>query len=370
MSGLLVTARDPGAAGHIAAIVRRLRQDANLEVHLVTSGPAHDLLEQSLGEHQVLQLPDGRDHLQQTESSAPLLEATAGILAECRPQAVLTSVSSLGVGIDEAVIALAEVPSFTFQDFWGDANPGLGRLASTYFVLDGMAAALTKKRWDIQNVAVTGPVKYALYERLDPLALRSEARHRAGITARESLIGWFGQSPDIPGHERLFQSLVEVLSTRQPRPRLLLRAHPKFSQARQDNLSLARQAGLQVFDATGIDSTEPWLAACDLVVTPFSLCGQDHAYLCRQSALPMGNLLYLMTEPDTQDFMLKETGLEAMPPTRQGVGHWLTDRSQLARALEDALLPEAIRNYHACVAGLRSPDLSVVTEAIRSAIIR
>ncbi|BBD09321.1 hypothetical protein [Desulfovibrio ferrophilus] len=365
---LLITARDPGAVGHIEAIVLRLRKESDLEIYLATSGPAHTRLRQSLGDHPEFILPNGSSHIDPNTSPEALLDATARLLERIRPNAVLTSISSYGAGIDEAVAALFNGPSFTFQDFWGDANPRLGHFADTYFVLDDFAAKLTQKRWGIEDCVVTGPVKYSLYEQLDPSVMRQAAREKIGVDHNASLVGWFGQSPSIPGHRQLLHTLVNVLTEQNPSPTLLLRQHPKFQQDKQQTIDYAGQAGLTVFDTTSSLETELWLSACDLVVTPFSLCGLDHSHLSRHSTRPLGSLIYLMTEPSTLKFMQKVTGLDALPPAKQGIGHWLLDKAQLPGLLSDSLSEKTARNYYEQTKQLVSPNLEIIATRICSSL--
>lgn len=348
---ILFSARDPGAAGHIKALVHYFCAHGRFEVILTASGVALEMLAQEGLEPIPFQLPGGIDSIQPGQDPGLLLQETKKLLDLVQPDAVLTSLSSLGVGIDEALLATAEVPTFALQDFWGDVNLGLGVPADLYLVMDEFAAELSRKRWGVKALAVGAP-KYTLYEHLDIMGLRHGTRGMLGAKPDDRVIGWFGQSPDIPGHEEVWQDFLRALTLVPETPKLVLKEHPKSRHVRQQHLDQAAATGLTVVDATEARTAEDWLAACDLVVTVFSLCGLDHAFLSAYSPGPLGCVLYLATNEPVRRFIAELAGINQFPIIDQGIGGMVENPAEIAAVIRRMLTPAAVRDYHEKSKGL------------------
>jgi hypothetical protein len=330
---ILFSARDPGAAGHIKALIHYFCAHGRFEVILTASGVALEMLAQEGLEPIPFHLPGGIDSIQPGQDPGLLLQEAKGLLDRLQPDAVLTSLSSLGVGIDEALLATAEVPTFALQDFWGDVNLGLGVPADLYLVMDDFAAELSRKRWGVKALAVGAP-KYTLYRDLDIMALRRKTRRLLGAKPDDRVIGWFGQSPEMPGHEAVFQDFLNALASIEEKPKLFLREHPKFLWGRLEHLEAAQAIlGMSVADTTGTGTTEEWLAACDLVVTLNSLCGLDHGFLSAYSPGPIGSVLYLATNKLARQFISEKCGMLGFPILQQGIGHLIINRGEITSAV-------------------------------------
>lgn len=354
---VLYSARDPGGVGHLLALVEAFRRDPRFELILAASGAALAMLRQAGEAPHAFSLSGEREHLEPGEDPERLLDAATELLAVSRPDAVLVCLSSGGVGIDEALLATAQVPTFAMQDFWGDVNLAMGVPAGVYFVLDEDAVRLTQQRWGVRAVAVGSP-KHARYRRLDIVGLRQAARHALGVETDEQVVGFFGQSPAIPGHEAIVHLLIRAVAGLRPRPRLLLREHPKVSTHAATHRVLAERLGLGVSDVTGDGGLERWLAACDLVTTPFSSCGLDHAYLSAYSPEPLGSALYLLCDPKLRAFMRQFSGLERFPIVERGMGQVVGDPTALRPALEEGLSRRQALVYTAACKTLPQDDPS------------
>ncbi|MFQ5801312.1 MAG: hypothetical protein ACE5JQ_00260 [Candidatus Methylomirabilales bacterium] len=352
---VLFSSRDPGGVGHILILLQAFRKDGRFDVYLAASGAALSMLRQTGELPRPFILADGRDHLEVGEDPTPLTDAARRLLDEVRPDAVFACLSSFGVGIDEALLAACKVPSFAMQDFWGDVNLGLGVPARLYFVLDDYALKLTKERWGVEAVAVGSP-KHARYNALDVAALRHTARKSLGVNGDDKVVGFFGQSPDIPGHESAYQDLVRAMGELVPRPLLLLREHPKFVVLGRDHISLANRVGLKVADVTNDRDLEAWLAACDVVTTPFSACGLDHAYLSAYSQKPIGSVLYLMTNDEIRAFSQDVSGMKQFPIVERGLGKVAGAPEEVSLWLRDALYGESVTAYFEASKSLRTGE--------------
>jgi hypothetical protein len=341
----LYSARDPGAVGHAVALIEAFQRDGRFDVVVTASGVALRMLRDAGVSARPFSLADGREYLADpSEDPAPLLAAARQVLEEIRPDAVVSSLSSFGIGVDEALLATAGVPTFAMQDFWGDVNLGLKAPAGLYLTLDEEAARLTEERWGARALAVGSP-KHSRYAGLDIAAVRRDARASIGVNDLGPLVGFFGQAPDIPGHEEAFRALLRAVTRLVPQPRLLLREHPKFTQHTAKHMSIAQQAGLSVFDVTAESSVERWLVACDVVATSYSACALDHAYLSAFSPEPIGVVLYLLCNPEIQAFMRDACGFDRFPTVKKGIGLVAESPGAILPLLQDALTPEGRGGY-------------------------
>jgi hypothetical protein len=369
---VLVSARDPGAAAQIREVLPALRAHGKADVVVAASGVAQSMLA-AAGERPVaFALPDGATHVRPGEDPAVLLGEARLLLSRARADAVLVGISSLGVGIDEALLACSDGrPTFALQDYPGDANAIDGRYAGTYFVRDERAARLTEQRFPVTAVPI-GSLRHAAYARLDVADLRRRARARVGLATDRPVIGFFGQPAEIPGHEAAFRDLLAALAGRRPPPVVLLREHPKAMELRQAHLTALRQAGVEAHDASDAEGAEPWLAACDVVTTCFSHTTIDYAFLSAWSDVPLGAVLFLMTTPEIQTFMRDYAGLDVPDGVEAGLG-LVADRPAAVAPMLDTLLGEPARAaYHAAARRLprRAAVETVVDRVVEAARAR
>lgn len=325
MKKVLLSARDPGAAGSIAVLCEDLSKTGLFVITLVASGSAYSMLKQKGLNPVFFEISEGKDSVDPvTEPVSLLFEKTSGILDKFKPDVVITGLSSFGAGIDEALIYLSDVPVFAVQDFWGDVNLSLGKPADVYLVMDEYAAEITRKRC-MARTEIIGSPKYSRYAFIDIEGMRKRSREYLGASEDEKVIGWFGQHPDIPGYKDVFGSFLETVVRLKGDYIFFFREHPKFGASSEKNVDFLRSKGVSAIDVTGIGNAEEWISACDLLVTPFSLCGLDHAYMSAYSATPLGAVLYLMNNMEIKSFFIKNIGFEHIPTVSSGIGEWLSD---------------------------------------------
>jgi hypothetical protein len=329
----------------MAALLRAFRRDRLFDTVLTASGPALETLRRDGEDPIAFSFSDNMDHLGNGDDYALMLEAARKLLSETAPDAVLASLSSGGVGVDEALVASATIPTFVMQDFWGDVNLGLGAPAGLYLVPDDDSVELTRHRWGVDAVAVGLP-KYSEYRQIDVLALRRTGRNALGVRDEQKVIGFFGQLPTLPGHAGVFQCLLDAVSTLDPKPLLLLREHPKYPGLLVDHASRVEGFKLDIADVTGKLNAETWLAACDVVTTSFSLTGLDHAYLSANSPEPIGSVLYLMTNEEIRDYVEEKHGFVKSPIVNHGIGLFAESPDAVPQLLRDALGSGSTSAYH------------------------
>jgi hypothetical protein len=364
---VLVSARDPGGAAQIRALCPALRADARLEVRVAASGPAFDLLE-AAGERPIRFSPaGGSTHVPADGDPTPILDAARDLIRDVDPDVLLVGVSSLGVGLDEALLARAAGrPSFALQDYPGDANAVGRAYAGTYFVRDEAAARLTRERFGVAAVAV-GSLRHAAYAGLDVAGLRARIRERIGAAAGQPVLGFFAQPAEIPGHEAAFGHLADTLTRRPVKPLVLLREHPKFRDAFAHHAAVLRRAGVSVWDAAEGD-VEPWLCACDVVATPFSHCSMDYAFLGAWSRDPLGATLFLLTTEEIRRFLREYTGKSRPDGVDAGLGLVAERPEDVEPLLARALAPEERGRFHEASRRLpREARLDLITTALAEA---
>jgi hypothetical protein len=340
-----MSCRDPGSAAQIVELARIFEADGRFEVRLVASGVGCEMLAPMFPETERFTFSGGLDHLKRGDDASELLAAARELVERVTPDAVLVGLSSLGFGVDEALLAVAGgVPTFMFQEFWGDLNDSLGVRPDVILALDEFAVKVTRERWGQAAMAVGSP-RHAVYSRLDVDAMRNETRQRLGLDGRK-VIGFFSQTSQISGHEDAFGDLVRAAGGLQDRPVIMLREHPKFRRDRDAHASAIRACGLDLLDVTDERKVEPLLAACDVVATCYSTCAYDHAHLSAHARRPVGTTLFLLTNPDIRAECQRLCGFEVFPTAAQGVGFVARNAQELRSMLAGALTDAAATSYH------------------------
>jgi len=337
---LLVSARDTGAAAHIAEIVPSLRAATDIEVTLVADEPALSYLRERGLSPQAFTVTSVATPVG-THAGA-LRNAARQLLKELKPDALLVGLSGPGVGVDEALLAEASaLPTYAVQDYPGWIVEGFGVKPHTFFVTDQLAAQMTRARLNGARVIVTGSAKHTAYARLNTLTLREAGRVKLG--QRGLQIGFYGQPAwFLPGYERAVTDLASALSAiGEGDP--FYRPHPKESAADRARMaSIFSRAGLTLrIDPN--ETAEQSLCAADLVVTCFSSCGADHIHLQKQSGVPLGAVAYLFTEDDLRRHHSEHAGSDVPPFATEGLALLAVDPRALASDLRRALDPATSR---------------------------
>jgi len=365
---VLLSARDPGGAAMAQAATSALRAAGDFEVTVAASGPAYDTLA-AAGERPLrFELPDGSAHVAVGANPDGLLEGAAALLAQVDPDVLVVTISSLGVGLDEALLARpGGRATFALQDYPGDANAIHGAHAGIYFVRDEAAADLTRRRWGVVAIPV-GSLRHAPYAKLDVPGLRSDTRARIGAAAGQAVLGFFAQPADVPGHEGALADLAAALGRLPVKPLVLLRGHPKHPQAAAAHAAALRATGAAVHDATADGAAERWLAACDVVTTCFSHCSMDYAFLDAWSPEPLGSVLFLLTRDETRRFLANHAGVPRPDGVEAGLGRVAERAEDLPTLIARALGPDERRAFHAASRRLpRHARFDVIVDAVRGA---
>lgn len=363
---ILLSSRDPGTVGNIIELYRLMADDPDFEIRMIASGVASIKMREADIDHIEFNIKGDNDYVKEYEDPKPLLDKALCWLDKINPDLTITSVSSLGAGIDEALIYHSNSPVFAFQDFWGDVNCMLGKTADEYFVLDEFASQLSKDRWNVKT-RITGMPKYLTYKTIPFQTLKLETRKKLGIADHMKLIGWFGQPVEVPGYQEAFNSFIRSCTRLTGDYAVMIKAHPKD----QDKNIVAKIhiPGLKILNVTQMRETESLLAASDIVVTPFSLCGLDHAVMSSFANGPLGVVLYLMPNQEIRDFAKTVCGMDKFPIVdKSGVGFWLDSDDPDRIALEIIRLmsqEESQKYFMSCSNVIRHFDYKKFKSVIR-----
>ena len=309
---LLITARDVAAALHLIQIAKHCKSDPRFELIVAAQQPAaRHFMEAGFSVRLVppmmAQFADG--------AQAELLRAMARqLLDDIAPDAILVGLSTpFDAGLDEAMLAVAEVPTILFQDFWGEQNLILGTAADMVLAVDAEAAKLNMERFGIAS-RVVGSARHAAYIQMDITEIRGRIRKRLQVKPEEIVIGFFGQAlHSLPGYARTLDRFVEALQDLDRPFKLIVRPHPREDEFQKKKTeSLFTDSGIAPsFDLEG--SVENSLLACDVVCSLFSTCTYDAAYLNRFSKEPIAVPISMLFDAEIETYCRQHVNFSSFP---------------------------------------------------------
>ena len=338
---LLISARDTGAAHHLGAVARAAVRAADIDLTVAAARPAFDVLAAIPG------LDVRRfdiDPITDPADAGPVRAAARALLEGVRPDALLVGLSGPGAGLDEALaVSPAGVPTFVFQDFWGDLNTTLGVPDATVLVMDHEAARITRARHGLGAVVVGAPA-YERFAELDIEQLAAGARRELTLATSDLLLAVCGQPLwEVDGYAATLESIGRAapaagLATVAWRP------HPKETAEQQlQAAELLGNGGATVLDARPL-RLESLLAASDVLCSAFSNCGTDLIHLGRVAPVPLGTAVFTLFDPGLRDQYQRWTGLSDLPLSLSGLARTVHRARDLAGALERAARPDGRRD--------------------------
>lgn len=354
-----MSARDAGSAGHMVALLEEATNCGDIDIVIYADSPAFEQIESHTAEVQrfALHAVPSPNH----EETRRIIHEARRIIEVETPDAVVVGVSHFyESGLDEAfLVAASDRPRYAIQDYWGDVNRSLGETADTYFVLDRFAVELSESRHSVRAIACGSP-KHARYAGVDTARLKSKGRADLALPANRQVIGFFGQAlGHLPGYERIITSLTRVVASEFSDAALVYRPHPRESEEEvARTIAWVHQAKVDPI-VVREGATETWLAASDVVVSCFSSCAYDAAFLSRYSPAPLNSALYLLHEPSVADYFRSVTDLEVPPPAALGLAACVRHQHDLADQLREALSPaKRSRMWALSRSVLPAPDMA------------
>jgi hypothetical protein len=340
---LLITARDVAAALHLVEVARAGARDPRFDITVVAQAPAAKHFSDAGLDVRTVAWPIVKS------AGAPeadvLRESAKALLEELTPDLVLTGLSTpFDASLDEALLAEARVPTALYQDFWGEQNLILGRGADHILAIDQQAADRNLARFGHASTVV-GSARHSAYASLDIAAARRKARQAIGASENERVIGFFGQALHrLPGYRRTVAHFIAAMSEINDRPRLILRPHPREDEAqRRETAAMFETAGLELLPSPN-GAVEEAIAASDVVVSLFSICTFDTAYLNRFAAAPLAVPMSLLFDEEIAAYCRQHGNYFDFAHHTQGLVKPVYDANDLRGALESALQMDTRRD--------------------------
>jgi len=337
---LLITARDVAAALHLVQVAKVAAGDPRFDVVIAAQDPAaRHFAAAGLAFEQV---PAASTRAADDAAAGVVRAGARSLLEHVRPDAVLVGLSTpFDAGLDEAILAEAEVPSSLLQDFWGEQNLILGRGADQILGIDLQAAERNAERYQVPTVVVGSP-RHAAYASLDIPAIRARARAALGVTEPACVIGFFGQAlHSLPGYRRTIEQFLSAADGMDAT--FLLRPHPREGAGQRGQTeAMFTNSGLAVTLDHSPD-VETALAACDVVVSLFSICTFDASYLNRFSPQPVAVPMSLLFDQEIADYCRTHGNYIDFSHHTLGLVTPVYEARELPAALREAATAEARR---------------------------
>ncbi|PCH80499.1 MAG: hypothetical protein COB90_08145 [Hyphomicrobiales bacterium] len=315
---LLFSARDAGGARSVLELLKAAHGRGWTDTRLVADGIAVDIFQKKQITFENLEWGTAS-----TPGEKKLFKDRAGMfLQEDEFDAVIIGQSGPACGASEALIAVANCPTFSIQDYWGDLNTGFKKLADTYFVLDDFARDLSIRRGIPSSaIVITGSIKHTrLHTEISTLERDADIFRKGIITAGSTrLVIYFGQPLwQIPGYAKTLEDVFRLYAHR-PGVTLVYRPHPT-----ETNLQISRCKTIaQKLDCRiTIDRSAnmlPALTACDFNLSIFSSCGLDQLMLSRLNSKVYGQIVHPLHQPSMRQFVSDFTGMATVPTCEMGL---------------------------------------------------
>lgn len=333
----MLSCRDTGSAQNILPVIKELRVRNEVRLKVIAQEPGSSYL---TGHGiDVFTLKSKPIASPCSDGRVSLLQEVQEHFASASPDATLTCLSGPGLGVDEALQAVADgVPSFTLQSADGWVATGFGSKALTYFVPNDRAAERTRAQ-GVVNVVLTGYPKYESYlERTvgnsDLECLRS---YHSADNSRKRRFVFCGQPlADFSGYRPCVRGVLKRLAS-QDNVEIYYRPHPKEdSHWVAGLLSECDMAGQPIL-LDPEPQVERSLLHSDVVLSCYSTCLQDLLYLQSSIDFPIGVGLAVLWQADLNETVQRNYGQEYPAFIGAGLNIVVHEESQLDEALVAAL---------------------------------
>lgn len=329
---VLLSARDVGAAGHVAAIARALMKRGR-PVQIVAQEPAYGTLVGS--DLRVLGLREFLGDEGGLPGAAPVPSRVRAALDRLQPAALVLGQSNRAEeAIDDWLLAAAgPLPCVVMQDYWGEVQTG-SRQPDLYLVLDALAKAVTEQRCAVP-CAVVGSPKHGAYALLDVMGLRAAKRAKHRVSQGARVVGFFGQ--DL-GFLSGYHAVVDDVATAVQGEDVVLfyRPHPREGAAGAADVMerFSRCGARPLLWREG--TVEAALAAADVIISCFSTCGYDALHLAATAEDYNPVVVYADYYEDIKKYWAPHAGMDRLPAVAEGLAHEAANGSDLWRIVHGA----------------------------------
>lgn len=336
---VLISMRDMAASAHLLEVIKVCKKDQRFDLAIIAQNPAsHFLTDMSIA-HECADLPPAT--YMSTPEAKNLLSKAAEIIKKNKPQVILTGLSTpLDGGIDEAILKQAKdkIPTFMFQDFWGEQNKFFGTGADCAFVLDSIAEQRNRHRFNLRSI-ISGSPRHAAYRNIDWAAERKQLRYKLEIADNEHVIGYFGQALNhLPGYWRTVSAFIQTIGQMKGNISVAVRHHPRENAA-------ARARTVKYFKNIGVRQIpvedgpiENSLPIYDVVCSLFSNCTFDASYQNWFSSEPLSVPVSMLFDPEIADYCRERIHFEDLPIHTHKLVIPVYEKENLQKVLQKSIL--------------------------------
>ena len=223
---LLITSRDVGAAYNILPVAQKALLSKKFRVTIVAAKPAYDVFIKN-------KLPANEfesssfDGVNKTNKKRLLFEA-GEVIRKYSPDAILLGYSGPDANIDEAIVVAAKkIPTFLYQDYWGDINTIFNKTANTIFVMDDYAIKLTNQKLSRERINDVSMIKVG-YPKYVNYSEKYNNCDKILISEQQNYIAFIGQPYwQYTEYKEALSLFVSVINTHFKNMKIMYCPHPR-----------------------------------------------------------------------------------------------------------------------------------------------
>ena len=297
---ILFSARDVAAA-HKTNILFNYFYKKNFFIKIVAMEPAFGILKSIIKKNKQKCLKKVK-----ILKKKQLIQKSFNILKRIKPNFIITGLSGPGAGIDESLVYCGKkirIPTFSYQDFYGDLNRSLKTDPDYFLVTDKNAA-----KYINDNTKSKSIVLGHLFNKIDYKKIISKYKKK---DYQKSILICGQPLSRLNAYYSTFKYLSNFLNSNESKYKLYFRLHPK-----EDETSIKRIK--QIFSKNKIvilRSPNPLsdLMNKTIIITCYSSLTMDFAKINSTAKKPLGVCVCMMFEKKIKEYYKKYTKLNFLP---------------------------------------------------------
>ena len=297
---ILFSARDAAAAYKINILFNYFYKK-NYFVKIVAMEPAFGILESIIKKNK-------QKHLKKIKilKKKELIQKSFNILKRIKPNFIITGLSGPGAGIDEGLIYCGKkiyIPTFSYQDFYGDLNRSFKMDPDYFLVTDRNAAKYINNNTKSKSIVIGHMFNTTDYKKII-------SRYKKKNQQKSILI--CGQPlSKLNAYYETFKYLSNYLDSNKTKYKLYFRPHPK-----ENEKSIKKIKKIFLNNKIVIlRSTNPLIDLMNktIIITCYSSLIMDFAKINSTAKKPLGVCVCMMFEKSIKEYYKKYTKLNFLP---------------------------------------------------------
>ncbi|ARN85055.1 hypothetical protein [Candidatus Nucleicultrix amoebiphila] len=234
---LLLTSQDYGSGVNLIPLYNNTRLHDLFNVGVILSGPSCSLMSKrnTVKESGVKKGLSLIYNIQTTENIA---HKAKQCIEDFKPDILMTGISGIGIGVDEAALSLCKghIKTFSYQDYWGHLNYSIEMQADHLFVLDSLAAQITSEK-SSSAITIAGAMKYEYYDQYCKEEIYQQLQNSKNLTDKY----WVFVGQPL-WHLESYKRTLEIVSDKagKEKRKLFYIPHPAESPKEHNNIDLLR----------------------------------------------------------------------------------------------------------------------------------